>query len=73
MIARMTLEIPPELYGNAFLRSDAPDHRLPQVGMPAGDAMRLVAEEMVLDGDVFQRFSKIQMRDVAGNACAVIR
>ena len=25
----MTLEIPAELYGNAFLRSDAPDHRLP--------------------------------------------
>ena len=46
----MTLEIPADLYGNAFLRSDAPDHRLPQVGMPAADAMRLVGEEMVLDG-----------------------
>ena len=53
----MTLEIPPELYGNAFLRSDAPDHRLPQVGMPAADAMRLVAEEMVLDGIPFRNLA----------------
>ena len=37
-------------YGNAFLTSDAPDHRLPEVGMPAADAMRLVAEDLVLDG-----------------------
>ena len=37
-------------YGNAFLSSDAPDHRLPQVGMPADDAMRLLGEELVLDG-----------------------
>ena len=37
-------------YGNAFLLSEAPDHRLPQVGMPAADAMRLLGEELVLDG-----------------------
>ncbi len=37
-------------YGNAFLLSDAPDHRLPQTGRPAVDAMRLLAEEVVLDG-----------------------
>ena len=37
-------------YGNAFLSSDAPDHRLPAVGMPADDAMRLLGEEIVLDG-----------------------
>jgi glutamate decarboxylase len=37
-------------YGNAFLLSDAPDDRLPAEGMPAADAMRLVAEELVLDG-----------------------
>jgi glutamate decarboxylase len=57
MIARMTLEIPTELYGNAFLRTDAPDHRLPQVGMPAADAMRLVEEEMVLDGLPFRNLA----------------
>src|SRR3954453_15078258 len=37
-------------YGNAFLLDDAPDHRLPAVGMPASDAMRLLEEELVLDG-----------------------
>jgi glutamate decarboxylase len=37
-------------YGNAFLLSDAPDHQLPDVGMPAVDAMRLLGEELVLDG-----------------------
>jgi glutamate decarboxylase len=46
----MTLELPADLYGNAFLRSDAPDNKLPQSGMPAAEAMRLVGEEMVLDG-----------------------
>ena len=53
----MTLEIPGELYGNQFLRSDAPDHRLPQSGMSAGDAMRLVGEEMVLDGIPFRNLA----------------
>src|SRR4051794_25108840 len=33
-------------YGNAFLLSDAPDHRLPTVGMSAPDAMRLLGEEL---------------------------
>src|SRR6201999_3336467 len=33
-----------------FLLSDAPDNQLPDVGMPAVDAMRLLGEELVLDG-----------------------
>jgi glutamate decarboxylase len=37
-------------YGNRFLLEPAPDDRLPYHGMPATDAMRLVAEELVLDG-----------------------
>ncbi|HEY9411952.1 MAG TPA: glutamate decarboxylase [Jiangellaceae bacterium] len=37
-------------YGNAFLLREAPDHRLPKEGMPAADAMRLLGEELVLDG-----------------------
>ena len=37
-------------YGNAFLLDEAPDHRLPTEGMPAVDAMRLLEEELVLDG-----------------------
>ena len=37
-------------YGNRFLLEAAPDHQLPDHGMTATDAMRLVAEELVLDG-----------------------
>ncbi len=37
-------------YGNRFLRQAAPDHKLPRAGMPALDALRLVGEEMLLDG-----------------------
>jgi glutamate decarboxylase len=37
-------------YGNRFLLEPAPDNRLPEHGMPAVDAMRLLAEELVLDG-----------------------
>jgi glutamate decarboxylase len=56
-MASMTLEISAELYGNAFLRSEAPDNRLPQAGMPAADAMRLIGEEMVLDGIPFRNLA----------------
>ena len=44
-------------YGNAFLLSDAPDHQLPQRGMPADDAMRLLGEELVLDGIPFRNLA----------------
>ena len=37
-------------YGNRFLLELAPDHRLPEHGMTATDAMRLIGEELVLDG-----------------------
>src|SRR4051812_38547659 len=37
-------------YGNDFLLDAAPDHRLPQQGMPPADAMRLLGEELVLVG-----------------------
>jgi glutamate decarboxylase len=37
-------------YGNRFLLEPAPDKQLPGSGMPAQDAMRLVGEEMLLDG-----------------------
>jgi glutamate decarboxylase len=39
-----------EAYGNRFLLEAAPDNRLPQHGMRAVDAMRLIGEELVLDG-----------------------
>ena len=38
-------------YGNRFLVEDVPDGHLPDVGMSATDAMRLVAEELTLEGD----------------------
>ena len=37
-------------YGNRFLLEPAPDNRLPEHGMRAVDAMRLIGEELVLDG-----------------------
>jgi glutamate decarboxylase len=37
-------------YGNRFLLEPAPDDRLPDHGMRAVDAMRLIGEELVLDG-----------------------
>jgi glutamate decarboxylase len=44
------IESASERYGNAFLRSDAPDHHLPEVGMSSQDAIRLLEEELALDG-----------------------
>jgi glutamate decarboxylase len=38
-------------YGNRFLTEDAPDGPFPETGMSSLDAMRLVAEELVLEGD----------------------
>ena len=37
-------------FGNRFLLQPAPDNALPEHGMPAVDAMRLIGEELVLDG-----------------------
>jgi glutamate decarboxylase len=39
-----------EQYGNRFLLEPAPDGQLPEKGMRALDAMRLVGEELLLDG-----------------------
>src|SRR3954447_18872114 len=39
-----------ERYGNRFLREPAPDETLPEHGMRGIDAMRLIDEELVLDG-----------------------
>jgi glutamate decarboxylase len=37
-------------YGNRFLLEPAPDHKLPPHGMRGVDAMRLIGEELFLDG-----------------------
>ena len=39
------------LYGNRFLTEDAPDGSFPPSGMSSLDAMRLVDEELALEGD----------------------
>jgi glutamate decarboxylase len=44
------LEALARAYGNRFLLEPAPDGKLPAHGMTATDAMRLIDEEIVLDG-----------------------
>ena len=44
------LEALAERYGNRFLLEPAPDNALPEHGMRSLDAMRLIGEELVLDG-----------------------
>jgi len=44
------LEAVARAYGNRFLLEPPPDNKLPEHGMTAVDAMRLIGEELVLDG-----------------------
>jgi glutamate decarboxylase len=44
------LELMEARYGSRFLRQEAPAEKLPDVGMPAVDAMRLVGEELIIEG-----------------------
>jgi glutamate decarboxylase len=39
------------LYGNRFVTQEVPSREFPDVGMTAVDAMRLVAEDLALEGD----------------------
>jgi glutamate decarboxylase len=48
---------PAKLYGNRFLTEDAPAKDFPESGMPALDAMRLVDEELVLEGDPWRNLA----------------
>jgi glutamate decarboxylase len=45
------------LYGSRFLTEDAPQGEFPQSGMPPLDAMRLVDEELVLEGDPWRNLA----------------
>jgi len=45
------------LFGNRFLTEDAPAHEFPDGGMPAVDAMRLVGEELMLEGEPFKNLA----------------
>jgi len=46
-----------KLYGNRFLTEDAPDKEFPADGMSALDAMRMVDEELVLEGDPWRNLA----------------
>jgi glutamate decarboxylase len=46
-----------KLYGNRFLTEDAPAKEFPASGMSALDAMRLVDEELVLEGDPWRNLA----------------
>ncbi|MGN6588268.1 MAG: pyridoxal-dependent decarboxylase [Solirubrobacterales bacterium] len=46
-----------KLYGSRFLTEDAPAKEFPASGMPALDAMRLVDEELVLEGDPWRNLA----------------
>ncbi len=53
----MTPEQAEALYGNRFLVEDAPAAEFPDHGMPALDAMRLVGEELMLEGEPFKNLA----------------
>ncbi|HEX6602133.1 MAG TPA: pyridoxal-dependent decarboxylase, partial [Solirubrobacterales bacterium] len=45
------------MYGSRFLTEDAPDNEFPASGMSSLDAMRLVDEELVLEGDPWRNLA----------------
>ena len=51
MNARRSTEADAAMFGNRFLINEVPTQDFPETGMSATDAMRLVAEEMALEGD----------------------
>ena len=55
--ARERLELLAADFGNRFLTEDAPDNAIPETGMPPVEAMRLVGEDLVLDGIPFRNLA----------------
>src|SRR5215207_3995066 len=51
----MTIQAPTDaeaaLFGNRFITQDVPSREFPAEGMPAADAMRLVFEDLAIEGD----------------------
>ena len=39
------------LFGNRFVTQEVPSREFPETGIPAQDALRLVAEDLALEGD----------------------
>jgi glutamate decarboxylase len=50
MEGSQTMGGPAGLFGNRFITQEVPKSEFPATGMPAQDAMRLIAEDLVLDG-----------------------
>jgi len=46
-----------DLFGNRFLTEDAPEAGFPEGGMSAVDAMRLVGEELMLEGEPYKNLA----------------
>ena len=40
------------LFGNRFVTQEVPSREFPETGIPAQDALRLVAEDLALEGDL---------------------
>jgi glutamate decarboxylase len=57
MAANKRVDTEHDRYGNEFLLHPAPDNQLPKKGMPSVDAMRLLAEEMILDGEPWRNLA----------------
>jgi glutamate decarboxylase len=56
-VNRPTLEEEEMLFGNRWLTEDAPDGPFPESGMSALDAMRIVDEELALEGDPWRNLA----------------
>lgn len=39
------------LFGNRFITEEVPSREFPETGIPAQDALRLVSEDLALEGD----------------------
>ena len=39
------------LFGNRFVTQEVPSRAFPEAGIPAEDALRLVSEDLALEGD----------------------
>jgi glutamate decarboxylase len=61
-----------ELFGSKFRIENAPDGKLPETGMTADDAYRLIDEELVLDGIPSRNLATFVTTWMEPQACALI-
>src|SRR4029078_10363031 len=51
MTAPLPTDADAALFGNRFITQEVPSREFPEGGMAAADAMRLVAEDLAIEGD----------------------